>query len=183
MLVEARDVAIRRHKEAREQILVALGEDRRFPWHLFALNDAPKFLSDIVESVVGAIYIDSQGDIPSCEIFLRKLGILDCLQRILDEDVDCLHPKERLGHLAVQRDVQYVRVGDAPGEETNSDVHGKSTHRIQVEVGGEKVGGVVEGLKRLNAETRAAYEAVSILEGERAGGIKVAFCLLEETHA
>jgi dsRNA-specific ribonuclease len=167
-LVGARDVAVRLHEEMREQTLLALKNDRRFPWHLLALNDAPKFLSDIVESVIGAIYIDSQGDVLSCEIFVRKLGILDCLQRILDEDVDCLHPKERLGHLAVERDVQYVRVTDPPGQANGA--HGKMAHRTQIKVGGDKVGGVVEGLKRLNAETRAAYEAIGILEGAGADG-------------
>jgi hypothetical protein len=39
-------------------------------------------------------------------------------------------------------------------------------YKCQVKVGGENVGGVVEGLKRLNAETIAAYRAVSILESQ-----------------
>jgi dsRNA-specific ribonuclease len=156
-----RDIALRQHEDARDQIITGLSVDSRFPWHLLALNDAPKFLSDIVESVIGATYIDSHGDITACEVVVRRLGILDCLERLLRDSVDCLHPKERLGHLAAERDVQYMRVAD----EDTTEKRGVNLYRCQVKVGGENVGGVVEGLKRLNAETVAAWIAVGILEG------------------
>jgi dsRNA-specific ribonuclease len=160
-----RDVAIQRHKARRDQILDALEHDQKYPWHLLALTDAPKFLSDIVESVIGAIYIDSNGDFAACEIFVRRLGILDCLQRILDHNIDCLHPKERLGHLAVDRNVQYARVlDDAKVSTGGHSKNEKELYKVQVKVGGEDVGGMVEGLKRLNAETVAAWKAVDILE-------------------
>jgi dsRNA-specific ribonuclease len=168
----------KQHFECSEQIVHALAHDARFPWHLLALNDAPKFLSDIVESVIGAIYVDSRGDVAACEGFVERLGILQCLERILRDGVDCLHPKERLGHLAADREVRYVRVDQAENGvplpdggiaiqngNGNRDAHGKAIHRVQVMVGGVKIGGMVEGLKRLNAETRAAFEAVKILEG------------------
>jgi dsRNA-specific ribonuclease len=156
-LIAARDLALRQHEEARDRIAAALHGDAEFPWHLLALTDAPKFLSDIVESVIGAIYIDSHGDIRSCEDFIRRLGILDCLERILRDGVDCLHPKERLGHLAVERRVQYVHVVD------KEDVG--NTYRCQVRVGDESIGKIVSGLKRLNAETIAAQKANKILMG------------------
>jgi dsRNA-specific ribonuclease len=155
-----RNAALRQHEKSRDQIIVGLNDDLRFPWHLFALNDAPKFLSDIVESVIGAAYIDSRGDITTCELVVRRLGILDCLERLLRDSVDCLHPKERLGRLAVERKVQYVRVVD----ENMMDKGGDKLYRCQVKVGGENIGGVVEGLKRLNAETIAAWKAIGILE-------------------
>lgn len=169
-LTATRDVALQQHVEVREQLVYALKHDAEFPWHLLALINAPKFLSDIVESVIGAIYVDSQGDFSACEAFVRRLGILDCLERILRDDVDCLHPKERLGHLAVERSVEYVRVrfdgarrfGDLPPS------MGKGW-RCQVKVGGEEVGGVVEGLTRLYAETVAAWKANEILRGQRFG--------------
>ncbi|KZM18689.1 hypothetical protein ST47_g10058 [Ascochyta rabiei] len=166
-LVATRDVALQQHTEVREQLRRALEQDDEFPWHLLAMTNAPKFLSDIVESVIGAIYIDSHGDFSACEVFVRRLGILSSLERILRDNVDCLHPKERLGHLAIERSVQYVHVqGDAqhsiglpPGM--------SKVYRCQVKVGGEDVGGVVQGLTRLNAETVAAWSANKILRGKR----------------
>ncbi|KAH8717036.1 dicer-like protein 2 [Phaeosphaeriaceae sp. PMI808] len=155
-----RDAALGRHASVRKQIADGLHGDARYPWQLFALTDPPKFLSDIVESVIGAVYVDSHGDIPTCEIFVRRLGILDCLDRILRDGVDCLHPKERLGHLAETRQVRYVPMNES--DETYSG--NVKLYRCRVKVGGVDVGGVVEGLKRLNAETIAACRAIRILE-------------------
>jgi dsRNA-specific ribonuclease len=172
----------RMHIESSEETLRALREDGRFPWHLLALNDAPKFLSDIVESVIGGIYVDSHGDVAACEGFVERLGILQCLERILRDGVDCLHPKERLGHLAADRGVKYVRVDptehgvpltDGGITIGNRDADGKAVYSVQVLVGGTKVGGVVEGVKRLNAETRAAFEAVRVLEGGWKGDVEM----------
>ncbi|KAL6710677.1 Dicer-like protein 2 [Coniothyrium glycines] len=158
-VMESSTAAMEQHQLVRKQVISALAGDFRFPWHLLALTDAPKFLSDIVESVIGAIFIDT-GDVTACRDFIHRLGILDCLERILRDNVDCLHPKERLGHLAIERNVRYVRVGDESEGSTGS----SKSYRCQVKVGGEDVGGVVEGGKRLSAETLAAWHAISILE-------------------
>jgi dsRNA-specific ribonuclease len=149
--------SLERHRTYREQIIRALNEEARYPWHLLARTDAEKVFSDMVESMIGAIYIDSHGDLAACEGYIKKLGIMDCLERILRDGVDCLHPKEKLGHLAVSDSVEYtiVKVKDA-GE-----------HFCQVKVGGREIGGVVGGMRRLNAETEAAWEAVKIIEAEQ----------------
>lgn len=177
-IIISRDAALKNHAESRAQIIHALQHDKRFPWHLLSLNDAPKFLSDIVESVIGAIYVDSHGSIPACEIFVRRLGIFDCLERILRDEVDCLHPKERLGHLAVEKEVRYVKLNvkktseqsrqdeeDNRGDRESQEENEEPTYKCQVRVGGEDIGEPVEGLKKLNAETIAAWRAVSIMEG------------------
>ncbi|KAH3946055.1 Dicer-like protein 2 [Parastagonospora nodorum] len=163
-----RDSALRQHEQVRDEIIIGLNEAARFPWHLFALTDPPKFLSDMVESVIGAVYIDSLGDILTCEAIVRRLGILDCLDHILCNGVDCLHPKERLGHLAVDKGVQYARVG--VNTEPNE---GDKMYKCQVKVGGEDVGDVAEGLKRLNAETVAAWKAVGVLESRKDSAIEI----------
>ncbi|EAT85008.2 hypothetical protein SNOG_07542 [Parastagonospora nodorum SN15] len=163
-----RDNALRQHEQVRDEIIIGLNEAARFPWHLFALTDPPKFLSDMVESVIGAVYIDSLGDILTCEAIVRRLGILDCLDHILCNGVDCLHPKERLGHLAVDKGVQYARVG--MNTEPNE---GDKMYKCQVKVGGEDVGDVAEGLKRLNAETVAAWKAVGVLESRKDSAIEI----------
>jgi dsRNA-specific ribonuclease len=168
-IVGMREEALAQHLETRDRILASLQIEQRFPWHLFALNDAPKFLSDVVESVIGAVYVDSKGDVEACERAVERLGVMECLERILRDGVDCLHPKERLGHLAVEKRVLYVGLdghGGAEGEE-GGEGQGKrrKTHRCQVMVGEQKVGGPVEGPRRLNAETIAAWKAVRIIEG------------------
>lgn len=161
-LIRSRDIALQQHQQARDQIIAALNDDARYPWHLFALTAAPKVLSDIVESVIGAIYIDSHGDVDACEVFIRRSGVLGCLERILRDGVDCLHPKERLGHLAVEKEVRYIRVKN--GEDPSGG--GGRVYACQVQVGGNNVGDVVTGLNKLNAETIAAWRAVGILEGQ-----------------
>lgn len=160
-----RDVALQQHTQIKDELIHALKHDQEFPWHLLARTNAPKFLSDIVESVIGAIYIDSHGDFSACEVFVRRLGILDSLDRILRDGVDCLHPKERLGHLAVERSVQYVRMNETAEDSIGLPPGMSRVYRCQVKVGGENVGGVVEGLTRLNAETVAAWKANKILRG------------------
>ncbi|OCK75355.1 hypothetical protein K432DRAFT_337600 [Lepidopterella palustris CBS 459.81] len=151
--------AITRHQALRQEILHALQHGRRYPWHLLARTDPQKLFSDIVESVIGAIYIDSCGDLSACERFVKRLGILEYLERVISDGLDCLHPKERLGHLAVSDKVEYVPIGN--GEDGG--------YKCQVKVGGREFGSVVEGLKRVNVETEAAWRAVRILEGLEEG--------------
>jgi len=153
--------AVERHKASRDEILHELQHGEKYPWHLFARTDAEKLFSDIVESVIGAVYVDSRGDISACERFIRKLGILDSLERVLRDNVDCLHPKERLGHLAVSDKVKYVPMGKVED----------GRYKCQVKMGKKEIGGVAEGRGRVNAETEAAWRAVGILEGE--GGVQL----------
>ncbi|KAF1997932.1 hypothetical protein P154DRAFT_470302, partial [Amniculicola lignicola CBS 123094] len=151
------DTTLSRHEEFRKQISDAMKTEGRYPWHLLALSDPPKHLSDLVESVIGAIYIDSGGDFSVCEAFVDRLGISACLERVLRKGVDCFHPKERLGVLAGNEGVEYRSVKSKGG--------GGGVYSVQVKVEGREVGGVVEGVKRLNAETIAAWKACKILEG------------------
>ncbi|KNG50113.1 hypothetical protein TW65_03031 [Stemphylium lycopersici] len=164
-LVTSRAEAMRQHVEARSEIAAALEHDARFPWHALSLTDPPKFLSDIVESVLGALYIDSHGSFAVCEEFVHRLGILSCLERILRDGVDCLHPKERLGILAVDKGVKYVRVtSDEVGGGGGANGGKETGYVVQVRVDGKDIGGVVKGVKRLQAETIAAWKAIALLE-------------------
>ncbi|KAL1792740.1 hypothetical protein ACET3X_009247 [Alternaria dauci] len=168
-LIAARTVALQQHVETRGFIANALAQDKRFPWHALSLTDPPKFLSDIVESVIGALYIDSHGSISVCEDFVRRLGILPCLERILRDGVDCLHPKEHINTLAANKGIKYVRITSGR-EGTKNGTNGyERGYRVQVRIGGKDVGGEVEGVKRLQAETIAAWKVITLLENEDAG--------------
>ncbi|KAK5013798.1 Dicer-like protein 2, partial [Cryomyces antarcticus] len=87
-----------RHATHRTAILYALQHDAVHPWALLTRMRYDKFFSDLVESVIGALYIDAGLD--ACEQFLQRLPLFPYMLRVLKEGVDCLHPKQRLGMLA-----------------------------------------------------------------------------------
>ena len=130
-----------------------------YPWSLLARLEADKFLSDLVESLVGAIYIDSHGCLSSCERFLETMGLLPYLRRIVKGNVKLLHPKEEVGQLADTEEVKYVH-----GLE-----EGKRAYWCQVYVGAREVVRVGDGTSRFEVETRAAEKAVEILLLEKQG--------------
>ncbi|KAE8141228.1 dicer dimerization domain-containing protein [Aspergillus pseudotamarii] len=70
-----------------------LWEKRVYPWaHLSVFRDL-KVLSDIVQSVFGAIYVDSFANLQECEALAEKLGILPLLEHFIAHDVATDHPK------------------------------------------------------------------------------------------
>ena len=74
----------------------------RFPWVSLTALAAPKVVSDLLESMLGALAVDAQGELTPCEAWLENLGILPWLRRALADDVDVTHPKARL-HLVLSK--------------------------------------------------------------------------------
>lgn len=173
-LQAASAAAAARHEGNRDDIWEALRTSRRYPWHLLAKVGAEKFFSDIIEAVLGAIFIDSteaekqdpqvadDRDLKASEEFLDRLGLMDVLDRFLRDGVDCLHPKTALGRLAFSEKIGWewdeVEASDAGRID--------GTIRCRVSVGERWIGDWVEGHSRLEAETAAADRAVLILLGE-----------------
>jgi len=60
-----------------------------------------KFFSDIVKSLLGAIYIDSSGSLDECIDFLGRTGIIACFVRLTDEDVEVVRPRTKLEWITV----------------------------------------------------------------------------------
>lgn len=79
-----------------EDIETSLMSGNAFPWAALTRLQAPKFFSDMVESIIGAVFIDSEGALPVVAEVLRTLGILQVLEHIIQDDVDVLHPVSRL---------------------------------------------------------------------------------------
>jgi len=125
----------------------------QYPWALLARLEVDKFFSDLIESLVGAIYIDSHGCWSSCEKFLETIGVLPYLRRIVEGNIKLLHPKEEIGQLADTEVVNYVH-----GLE-----EGKRAYWCQVFVGAREIVRVGDGTSRFEVETRAAEKAVEIL--------------------
>ncbi|GAB1736443.1 hypothetical protein NU219Hw_g7593t1 [Hortaea werneckii] len=140
-------------------------EDRDYPWTQFLALNPPKFLSDIVESLLGALYLDTKGDLATCEAFLTRLGILDYMVRILDDEnmmMEVKSPKERLGIAAGNAVVKYVNStvqldGEGSGE------RGRRMFHCAVEVDGKTIAAEGGEASRAEAESRAALAAVKVL--------------------
>lgn len=112
-------------------------------------------MSDIVESLVGAIYIDTQGSLPACEAFLEHLGLMAYLRRVMDENVALLHPKEELGQLADREKVRYELGKEGMGREQRL--------TCKVFVGERQVVRVGDGIGVMEVQTRAADGACRVL--------------------
>ncbi|ROW06517.1 hypothetical protein VMCG_04359 [Cytospora schulzeri] len=158
LLTLEREVTCRRHEELRGAILEAMRQGTHYPWALLARLHAQKFLSDLFEALVGAIWVDS-GSFDECGAFLERSGVLPYLRRLRRDGVHVLHPKEELGRLANSEEVEYevreVERGDGRGVEYACRI--LMGEKELVEVGGARF--------REEAKVKAATEAVRKLSG------------------
>ncbi|KAG6872281.1 hypothetical protein C0995_011318 [Termitomyces sp. Mi166 len=109
VLEDQRTTAVR-YKHRKGDIHKALTSGNIFPWADLIRLQAPKFFSDMVESLIGAVFLDSSGDIDVVRSVITKLGILPILERIVCDDVDVLHPVSRLSLWASKhgKELQYL---------------------------------------------------------------------------
>ena len=169
-----------RHKNIGSHIRTALEAGTHYPWALLARLQAQKFYSDIVESLIAAVWIDS-GSFEVCNQLVERIGIFKIMRRILDEDVQVLNPKEELGMLADTQRVKYVITFATAGERDKSESgseNGSESEKVggkrlacKVFVGRREVVSVADGVSVVEVETRAAEEAVRVLKAEKMEGI------------
>ncbi|KAL3481424.1 dicer-like protein 2-1 [Aspergillus californicus] len=122
-LVLARNNALERHSSLSASISDALKTSDTYPWLPLSKLNADKFFSDIIESTVGAIFVDAGGDLDPCLEFVNRLGLVSYLTRILDEGIDVVHPVQKAQILAksgIRLDTKRVdkkKDGQTGGEE------------------------------------------------------------------
>lgn len=149
----------KKHQELRLEILEAIKTGKYYPWHLLTSIQPSKFFSDLIESILGAVWVDS-GSIYACHAILERLGVLAYMDRIIRDDVQALHPKELVGVYAVNKTVRYeiniVPMGD-----------GKKELFCTLHIGDRAVARVGQGINREEVQIKAATEAVKILDAER----------------
>ncbi|KAJ5330175.1 hypothetical protein N7452_010565 [Penicillium brevicompactum] len=92
-ITAARESCLERHRALRDEIQHALRHGQEYPWELFARLRADKFLSDIIESTLGAIFIDCGGDLDICREFVERIGLVWYVQRIIADNVNVVHPR------------------------------------------------------------------------------------------
>ncbi|KAK3397406.1 P-loop containing nucleoside triphosphate hydrolase protein [Sordaria brevicollis] len=98
-VASAQEKTSKRHLALRNDILAAIWHENRMPWALLARMGPAKFYSDIVESLIGAVFIDS-GEWDACIQVLTNMGLLPLLDHFLKTKAHVLHPNVELGILA-----------------------------------------------------------------------------------
>jgi len=100
-----------RHASLRGPVLEALEKGPRYPWVLLASLRPNKFLADVVESVLAAVWADS-GSLAACGEVAARMGMVRLLHRLVRDDVDAIHPKDELHQLVGGDEVEF-RVSEA----------------------------------------------------------------------
>lgn len=78
----------------------------RFPWTLLRSLNVPKVCSDIIESLLGALYLDSRGSLARCEKLLERIGLMRLLDQMAGNiDFEVRTPGTRLRELCAERKI------------------------------------------------------------------------------
>ncbi|THC99179.1 hypothetical protein EYZ11_001354 [Aspergillus tanneri] len=151
----AQERAISRYHLLREEISLYLHQGNHYPWQALSQLNADKLFSDIIESVIGAIFVDSLGNLVECEMFAERIGLLPYLRRILAGGINVAHPMniaQQMSKGNVQFSVKRIQVEN-----------GDASYQCAVTLDGHEAV-VVEGcLSREEAEVKAANGAIEIL--------------------
>jgi dsRNA-specific ribonuclease len=149
------------YKMLRQQIRDAIAYGSHYPWVLLNQLFADKFFSDIVESLLGALFVDS-GALDACHGILERMGLLGCLRCILDNGTVVLTPEVELGNFAGQQWRAKVRyVIDIEKSVERGD--GSGGYSCEVFVGEKSIVVVRGGATKDESRMRAAEEALRIL--------------------
>ncbi|KAJ5979822.1 hypothetical protein N7481_007120, partial [Penicillium waksmanii] len=158
---KSRTASITRYNTYREETTTALQTSPQYPWLLLAQMHADKFFCDIIESTIGAIFVDSRGDMEACTSFVERVGVLPILRRFIQDEVDVQHPRNKAqGILKEERMVEFKITG-ALNNYTCTARYGPKQGPLEDMT-------VVRGVAfREEAEVRAAYAAIPLLvDGE-----------------
>ncbi|PLB44911.1 ATP-dependent helicase dcl2 [Aspergillus steynii IBT 23096] len=145
----ARDRALTRYHALRDEIAIQLTSGTHYPWEPLAKLNADKFFSDVIESIIGAIYVDSNGNLEACERFIERIGLLAYLRRLLQDEVVVMHPKNLALQLVTEARFNVQRV---PGEFSGQE----ATYRCEVRLDDVDTVDVEGCLSTEEAEVRAA---------------------------
>ncbi|SJK99468.1 uncharacterized protein ARMOST_02770 [Armillaria ostoyae] len=102
-VLEDQRVTFDRFQRLSDEIADGLENGKIYPWAALTRLQAPKFFSDMIESLFGAVFLDSEGNLERTRDVMRRIGVLPLLERIVKDDVDVLHPVSRLSVWASKR--------------------------------------------------------------------------------
>lgn len=153
-ITKAQQACLERFQKIRPDVQHCLRQGKSYPWALLAELNADKFYSDMVESVLGAIFVDSKGNLEQCRHFAERIGILPYLRRILLEGIDIVHPKTMLGRMAAPNKIEYV---------VDCEENVRSVYSCLVRIKDKDVTTVGGCLSRDEALVKAAHAAVELI--------------------
>lgn len=151
-IVSDRAELLQKHAKTCQGIRLALASGMTYPWQDLANLEANAYFSEIVRSLFGAVYADSNGDILQCFLLAEKLKILPIMRRLMQDNVDIMHPKNRLGELAGDRSVIY---------RTESTL--ANNYRCIIRVNGKQIDDAQTAPCKQGATIKAAEQALRIL--------------------
>ncbi|KAJ5300148.1 ATP-dependent helicase dcl2 [Penicillium antarcticum] len=141
-----------RYRRLGDKIRRNLEKEVSYPWATLAQLAPPKFYSDLIESTLGAIYIDSGGCIDACEKFLERMNLIAYLERFVGQAVHLEHPKNALDRiLGTQR----------PDFQLAQNVDG--LYNISVWLEGAKIASIDNCLTKSEGVVRGADAALAYL--------------------
>jgi dsRNA-specific ribonuclease len=150
-IIKAQQACIERHQHLRQDIQCCLKQGKSYPWALLAQLNADKFYSDLVESILGAIFVDSDGNLADCQRFAERIGISPYLRRISTGIIDVAHPKTLLGCMTGSDKIEYI---------VRREDNARGLYQCLVRISDADIVTVGECLSKDEAATRAADAAV-----------------------
>lgn len=166
-LTQSRDLSVTRHAQLGRPILSALQTSPKYPWQLLAQLNADKFFSDIYESIIGAIFVDTGGDLGVCAKFVEQTGLATYLGRVLRDGVDVAHPRsvsqQLAGNVSLKFNVERVPNNGKTTTTSNGD---DATYSCEVVLGEKRLFKSTGYATGEIAEVTAANKAVEVLSGK-----------------
>ncbi|KAL9054664.1 MAG: hypothetical protein Q9162_004030 [Coniocarpon cinnabarinum] len=116
-LSNALNTASAAHDSQSSTITSMLESGKTYPWSELMSVGAPKCMSDIIESILAAVWLDADtGSIndafAAAELLLEQFGIQQVMQRLTSDNVEGMNPKERLYVLAKGESVEFKSIKD-----------------------------------------------------------------------
>jgi dsRNA-specific ribonuclease len=157
-IANAQKRCLARYGKANREIRHLLDTNCSYPWVPFARLNLEKFYSDIIESILGAIFVDQKGELKECQRFIERIGLVPYARRVMLEGINVLHPKAVVEQISGSAEVRYIVEGEE-GE--------VCTYRCSVAVDGVRIVEVKGCLTKGEAVVVAADVASKLLCGSK----------------
>jgi dsRNA-specific ribonuclease len=172
-IIAADSVCFQRHSKIKHTIAKQLEKADEYPWTDLTGLDAPKHMSDMLESIIAAMWIDSRGNFSTVEAFAGRIGVIKILDRLVTakvgpnrkDRVNADHPMSRFGLFTASRG------GTVKYRGSRDDLTG--TYKCCIIVSGEKLCTVSGAVSMQHAKTWGAANGLKILQKRNKAGVAV----------